>query len=346
MSEHLHILITSDGGKGRNFILSKHKLKSSILCLGVLLLIFCVTGYNALHSINENIYLSKQTGELHEKITSLASKLAENESTNTSLILKIRSLEKRNSIQAESFRQEKDDLLNTAVSELEERSDMIERLMCNIGVDIKNTPKTDNSNSGGPFIAPRENIGKELLFRSDKFLNTINIVPLGRPVPGKVTSRFGLRSDPKNGKDAFHSGVDMRGHTGEKVIATADGVVTKALWNGGYGKYIEIDHGNGYTTKFGHLSKLLVKRGDKVTRGQKIGTVGNTGRSTGPHLHYEISLYDKPVNPAKFMYTKKLTQAAGIAQLNTTNTKKLKHLLVVEKQQPPSITAENSHGTF
>ncbi len=327
-------------------MLSKHKLKCSILCLGALLLTLGVTSYNALHSIKENIYLTKRTDELHEEITSLASKLAENETTNTSLTLKIRSLEERNSIQAEAFRQEKDNLLNTAVSELEERSDMIERLMCNIGVDIKDAPKTDTSNSGGPFIAPRENIGKELLFRSDKFLNTINIVPLGRPVPGKVTSRFGHRSDPKNGKNAFHSGVDLRGRSGDKVIATADGVVTKASWNGGYGKYIEIDHGNGYTTKFGHMSKLLVKRGEKVTRGQKIGTVGNTGRSTGSHLHYEICLYDKPVNPAKFMYTKKLTQASGIAQLNPTKTKKLKHLLVVEKQQPPTITAENSHGAF
>ena len=341
MNDHLHILITGDRGKGRNFILSKHKLKSGLLCMAGLFLTFSVTSYNAFHSIEENIHLTSKTGALQDRITSLTRQLSENETTNASLTLKISGLEERNSIQAETFQLEKQNLLDTAVSELEERSNMIERIMCNIGVDIKDTPKTDTSNSGGPFLEPRENIGKELLFRSDTFLNTINIVPLGRPVPGQVSSRFGHRSDPVNGKNGFHSGVDLRGRTGDKIIATAGGVVTKAFRNGGYGKYIEIDHGNGYTTKFAHMHKLLVKRGDKVTRGQKIGTVGNTGRSTGSHLHYEICLYDKPINPAKFMYTKKLNQAASIAQLNTTKSKKLKHLVVVGKQQPPTLTVEN-----
>lgn len=306
-----------------------------------LLLAFSVTSYNAFHSIKENVYLTNQSDVLNERITSLTDQLTKNETTNASLTLKISSLEERNSIQKDAFQLEKRTLLNTAVSELEERSNMIERIMCNIGVNIEDTPKIDSSNAGGPFLEPQGNIGKELLFRSDKFLNTINVVPLGRPIPGQVSSRFGHRSDPKNGKNAFHSGIDLRGHTRDKISATADGVVTKAFWNGGYGKFIEIDHGNGYTTKFAHMNKILVKRGDKITRGQTIGTVGNTGRSTGSHLHYEICLFDKPINPAKYMYTKKLNQAANIAQLNTTKTKKLKYLVAVDNQQLPTPKAEN-----
>ena len=341
MSDHLHILITGTGGKGRNFILSKYKLKRGILCIAGLLLTFSATSYYAFHSIKENVFLNNKSNVLNERITSLTDQLTKNETTNANLTLKISSLKERNSIQEEAFQLEKRTLLDTAVSELEERSNMIERIMCNIGVNIKDTPKIDSSNAGGPFLEPRENIGKELLFRSDKFLKTINVVPLGRPVPGQVSSRFGHRSDPVNGKNGFHSGVDLRGRTGDKISATADGVVSKAFRNGGYGKYIEIDHGNGYTTKFAHMHKLLVKRGDKITRGQTIGTVGNTGRSTGSHLHYEICLYDKPVNPAKFMYTNKLNQAANIAQLNTTKTKRLKHLLVLDNQQQPTPKAEN-----
>lgn len=341
MNDHLHILITGDGGKGRNFILSRHKFKSSILCIAGLFLTFSVISYNAFHSIKENVYLTTQTGALQDRITFLAEQLNENETIKASLTQKISSLEERNSLQAETFQLEKRHLLDTAVSELEERSNTIERIMFNIGVDIKDTPKTDASNSGGPFLEPRENIGKELLFRSDTFLNTINVVPLGRPVPGQVSSRFGHRADPVNGKNGFHSGIDLRGRTGDKIIATADGIVTKAFRNGGYGKYVEINHGNGYVTKFAHMHKILVKRGDKITRGQKIGTVGNTGRSTGSHLHYEICLHNKSVNPAKFMYTNKLNQAASITQLNPDKSKKLKQLIAVGKQQRPTLTMEN-----
>lgn len=203
MSDHLHILITGEEGKGRNFVLSKYKLKGGVLCMAGLLLTFSLTSYNSFHSIKENTHLSSQTDALHDKITSLTEQLSENKTANASLTLRINSLEERNSIQAETFQLEKQNLLDTAVSELEERSDMIERIMCNIGVDIKDTRKADTSNSGGPFLEPRENIGKELLFRSDTFLNTINVVPLGRPVPGQVSSRFGHRSD--------RSGVSGRG---------------------------------------------------------------------------------------------------------------------------------------
>jgi len=125
----------------------------------------------------------------------------------------------------------------------------------------------------------------------------------------------------------------MRGRNGQKIVATADGKVSRAFFNGSYGRYIEINHGNGYSTKFAHMKKILVKRGDTVKRGQAIGTVGSSGRSTGPHLHYEVCLNKKPLNPSKFMRVDKLSQVTVIPRL-----------IVGEKQKKPSsLTAKNTH---
>ena len=115
-----------------------------------------------------------------------------------------------------------------------------------------------------------------------------------------LTSGFGKRRDPINGKMAMHKGVDLAGWPKTPVYATAPGTVTKAGRDGRYGKYIEIDHGCGVVTRYAHLSKILVKRGDTVTHRQKIGRLGNTGRSTGPHVHYEIRINGTPVDPIKF----------------------------------------------
>jgi len=338
MSDHVHILITGDEGQGRSLLLSKRKIKSTVVCISALLLTFAVTSYSALHGTRRNANLSSQVAALHSELNTLNSTLAKTTTSNNALALQVNSLKEQNSIQEELFRQEKATLLNTAVTELEERSDMIERIMCNIGVDIKDKAPADSSNSGGPFIMPQENIGKELLYRSDTYLEAIHYVPLGRPVPGKVSSRYGHRTDPVNGKRGFHTGVDLKGRSGDPILATADGIVRKAIWNGGYGRYVEIDHGNGYVTKFAHMKKILVKRGDKITRGQQVGLVGNSGRSTGSHLHYEICFKGDPVNPSKFMHTKKLNQAAAIKKLNADN--KTKRVLFAKATQQPATVSE------
>ena len=95
--------------------------------------------------------------------------------------------------------------------------------------------------------------------------------------------------------------MDIDGERGDLVVAPANGVIVKAGWQGGYGNMIEIDHGNGLTTRYGHLSKIDVQNGDTINRGQIIGYVGSTGRSTGPHLHYELRLNDKAINPRRFL---------------------------------------------
>ena len=128
-----------------------------------------------------------------------------------------------------------------------------------------------------------------------------NSAPNLWPVEGQVTGSFGERIDPFNGEGAFHSGVDIGSSYGHAIVAPADGVVTLTDTMGGYGKTIMIDHGNGISTRYGHLSGFAVTAGQRVQRGDLIGYVGESGRSTGPHLHYEVRINDTPVNPYKYL---------------------------------------------
>lgn len=119
---------------------------------------------------------------------------------------------------------------------------------------------------------------------------------------GKINNEYGYRRNPFGGGGyEFHGGLDIGGERGDIVFAPANGVVAKAGWQGGYGNLIEIDHGNGLRTRYGHLSRIDVRDGDPIQRGQLIGLVGSTGRSTGPHLHFEVRLNDKPINPRRFL---------------------------------------------
>jgi murein DD-endopeptidase MepM/ murein hydrolase activator NlpD len=128
-----------------------------------------------------------------------------------------------------------------------------------------------------------------------------NSAPNLWPVEGQVTGSFGERIDPFNGEGAFHSGVDIGSSYGHPIVAPADGVVTVTDTMGGYGKTIMIDHGSGISTRYGHLSGFAVTAGQHVQRGDIIGYVGESGRSTGPHLHYEVRINDTPVNPYKYL---------------------------------------------
>ncbi len=121
------------------------------------------------------------------------------------------------------------------------------------------------------------------------------------PITGPITGSFGGRIDPFNGEGAFHSGVDISGQFGEAVVAPADGVVTFADFQSGYGRLVAVDHGYGISTRYGHLSGMAVAPGQRVRRGQLLGYVGVSGRSTGPHLHYEVRINDTPVNPRKYL---------------------------------------------
>ena len=146
---------------------------------------------------------------------------------------------------------------------------------------------------------------KELLDKAELTLDDILAYPAIYPLKNgfqKLSSNFGYRRDPFSKKYKFHDGHDYSAKVGTGVHSTANGRVKKSKYWGSFGNYIEIDHGNGYITVYGHLSKRSVQKGDKVLRGQKIGEVGNTGRSTAPHLHYEVKYQNKAVNPDSYYF--------------------------------------------
>ena len=140
----------------------------------------------------------------------------------------------------------------------------------------------------------------ETMFRHRNLLD--EVLPQGRPVnDGWISSYFGYRTDPFNSRREWHPGVDIAGKLGEPVVAVAAGIVTYAGKHGGYGNLVEINHGNGFVTRYGHNSKVLVAVGDTVSKGQEVALMGSTGRSTGPHVHFEVWRSGRLVNPIKYL---------------------------------------------
>jgi murein DD-endopeptidase MepM/ murein hydrolase activator NlpD len=163
---------------------------------------------------------------------------------------------------------------------------------------------------GGPLIAVDgaaafDTKVKELdeaLDQLDALKKEARAYPIANPAPGRpISSGFGIRKDPLLGTPALHSGIDFRAQLGANALVTAPGVVVKAGWNGGYGRMVEVDHGNGFSTRYGHLSRIDVQVGDHVVRGGVIGEVGSSGRSTGPHLHYEVRRNGDAIDPLAFL---------------------------------------------
>ena len=147
-------------------------------------------------------------------------------------------------------------------------------------------------------------IEKDLNVLEEKFVAQsllLSSTPSIAPVRGILTDGFGGRQDPFTGEPGTHNAIDISSAVGQAVRAPADGIVVKSEWANGYGNVIYISHGYGYSTRYGHLSTFAVQPGDRVKRGDVIGYVGSTGRSTGPHLHYEVRLNNVPVNPLVYI---------------------------------------------
>ena len=159
-----------------------------------------------------------------------------------------------------------------------------------------------------PFELFEEPLGETLLERADAKTVQFAHVPVGYPIRGNITSRYGMRRSPFTRKWRMHQGIDIRLERRSPIQTTADGIVEHASYKGAYGRTIVVNHGNGLKTLYGHLSDIQVEVGDRVCRGQQIGTVGNTGRSTGPHLHYEIRVHGKTVNPMTSLNSGQLVQ--------------------------------------
>ena len=138
-------------------------------------------------------------------------------------------------------------------------------------------------------------------------------IPSRPPAKGWLSSAFGVRESPFHKGEKMHNGIDVAADVGTPVFATADGTVTFAGNNGGYGKYVRISHGLGISTRYAHNAELLVKRGQMVHRGDQIAVIGVTGRTTGPHVHYEVLVHEQPVDPEHFFFEEKLQQEPKVA---------------------------------
>jgi murein DD-endopeptidase MepM/ murein hydrolase activator NlpD len=204
--------------------------------------------------------------------------------------------------------------LNTLEERYDSRAKRIRSVLVDLGIDGKKVGVAPSA-VGGPFVPLMlrrdSNSFERQLYRInvaranvDRLTRVLGAVPLRKPISGEVdlTSGFGVRPDPFLGRPAMHTGLDFRSNIGDPVRATANGTVESAGWNGGYGKMVEVDHGNGYSTRYGHLSEIDVKPSQTVKIGQIIGRVGSTGRSTGPHLHYETRLDGEAVDPQKLLH--------------------------------------------
>jgi murein DD-endopeptidase MepM/ murein hydrolase activator NlpD len=205
--------------------------------------------------------------------------------------------------------------LNSVEDGMESRVRRMRGVFTDLGLDMAQLEAaTPRSAVGGPFVpvklpADAGPFERQLSrinttrVQVERLNRTLALVPYRKPVIGEVefTSGFGVRSDPFLGRPAMHTGLDFRAQMGDPVRATANGKVASSGWAGGYGRMVEIDHGNGLSTRYGHLSEISVRVGDVIKIGQVIGAVGSTGRSTGPHLHYETRIDGDAVDPQKFL---------------------------------------------
>jgi murein DD-endopeptidase MepM/ murein hydrolase activator NlpD len=203
----------------------------------------------------------------------------------------------------------------TALANIEESFNAKARRMRGVLIDLGlGGGKPVAEATGGPFVPLRNSVDANAFERQlqriqiarahvNRLAHTLVSVPVRQPLPGDLdqSSGFGVRVDPFVGRPAMHTGLDLKGDAGDPVRATAAGRVSQAGWNGGYGKLVEIDHGNGLSTRYGHLSEIIVREGQSVKVGQIIGRIGSTGRSTGPHLHYETRNDGDAVDPTKFL---------------------------------------------
>ncbi|KQW28640.1 hypothetical protein ASE36_09055 [Rhizobium sp. Root274] len=190
-------------------------------------------------------------------------------------------------------------------------ADKIAGILKRQGVPVEEQAALETQDAvGGPYLAPRSeqdfntslNELDAALTRLESVRDTARRLPFANPAPGRdITSRFGNRPDPFFGGLAMHAGIDFRTPTGTEIRTTGAGKVVAAGQSGGYGNMVEIDHGLGISTRYGHMSRVLVKVGDEVATGDVIGLSGSTGRSTGPHLHYEIRRNGDAVDPMQFL---------------------------------------------
>jgi murein DD-endopeptidase MepM/ murein hydrolase activator NlpD len=201
-------------------------------------------------------------------------------------------------------------MLNKIEETYDHKAKRMRGVLTDLGLDGAKPPAA----TGGPFVAVKPQADASAFDRQlyriglarmhlDRLVRVFAAVPIRKPLSSELetSSGFGVRMDPFLRSPAMHTGIDFRASYGDPVRATAAGTVVSAGWSGGYGKMVEIDHGNGLITRYGHLSAIDVEEGQSIRTGQTVGRVGSTGRSTGPHLHYETRVDGEAVDPQKFL---------------------------------------------
>ena len=277
----LQIILIEDelGSRIRSFSLMKKPLVLSLLLFALFVVV--VTIYAVFVTAGFLRHYAKTSKEIGE----LRSALRELRLENKELKLRVTALEK-----------EKEE----TIEELARRIEIIDSLMKKVGVK----PSGGEGGLALPLdkLLKNSNVDFSMVIPDiDYLIENFKTTPLGYPTYGRITSGFGVRRNPITGRLEFHLGVDIANSWGTPVRAPADGTVIKAGWCGLMGKCIEIRHNRDFLTYYGHLASLFVAKGDKVERGQIIGLMGSSGRSTGPHLHYTIQFKGKIVNPNSFM---------------------------------------------
>jgi murein DD-endopeptidase MepM/ murein hydrolase activator NlpD len=205
-------------------------------------------------------------------------------------------------------------LLGSLEETYHSKAQRLRGVLADLGVDTKKIAPAPKSGTGGPFVAALPPFNATAFDRQlysikiaraeiDQLTRSLISIPVRRPIAGEgeIVSGFGVRIDPFLSRPAMHTGVDFRAEVGDPIQVTASGIVTAAGWSGGYGKMVEVDHGNGFATRYGHMSAIDVKVGQQVKIGESLGKVGSTGRSTGPHLHYETRIDGEAVDPQRFL---------------------------------------------
>ncbi len=273
---YINFLIVGYGGKkARTFKVSKRLLK--VVLVGSTVALFGLLTFSVL-AFQENLRLRSEVARLKEEKDDLLALLAEERKRNEYL---------------ERFRYK--------VEELEGKLVTIEKFLRKKG--IRRIPSGVGGARAKVDLFDIEYISF-LQKEADRFYKYLTRIPIGPPVWGRITSHYGYRVDPFTGTYEFHQGVDIKARWGTPVRATAEGKVIFAGRKPGYGKVVIIRHAFGFTTLYGHLSKIKVRAGRWVKSGDIIGYVGSSGRSTGPHVHYEIWRYSRKVNPLKYMYVR------------------------------------------
>ncbi len=314
------IILPHHGDRGRTAYLSRYLLNSLLLALGVA---FLVSSFLVIRHYRYHFRLVNDYEPTFEENRRLNLERRSYSRTLDSLQAAIAGLEK----QIKSERQNYVASMGSLAGQLEHLRAQLNKVKIQAGFKGENIVD-ESEPAGGPeeydlYIGKhdlsqpvavgsiearlRPAISRQLaeIEKVDKYLATkkslVADMPDMAPLFGKMTSGFGHRRWRRSGHSENHQGVDIAVPRGTPVYAPAEGVVTYAGWKGDYGKMVELDHGTGYTTRYGHLSQIDVEIGDRVIKGQIIGEVGSTGRSTGPHLHYEVRFNGTPVDPVDYL---------------------------------------------